>query len=262
MLGKGVRVMIIPILQGGLGNQIFQIAAAYSLAKDNNDEVAINYNIEHIGLQKSQLYYRDNIYKKIKSTDIIPTGKYTEPCFSYKKIPYVNNMCIHGYFQSEKYFNKYKDEINNLFEFPKDVKDKVDTFLEKYNGIYKIGIHYRRGDYVKYKNIYSYLGKEYYDAAKNLIRSKKKLVYLNCSDDFNTVLNEFNIDGEIIKLGELEDLYLLSQCNSIITSNSSYVWWAAWLGKKKDVIVMPEKWFGIDGVKDYQDIYIKGCIKI
>jgi len=252
--------MIIPILQGGLGNQMFQISTAYSLAKDNGDDFAINYGIPHIGLQKSQLYYKDNIFKKIKSTGVFPVVKYNEPSFSFKQIPYANNMCIHGYFQTERYFEKYKEDINSMFEFPESVKDKVDAFLENYKNVYKVGIHYRRGDYVKYKNIYTCLGKEYYDEAKKLI-NKGKIVYLNCSDDFNSV--EFNIEGEIVKMdSELEDMYLLSQCDSIIMSNSSFAWWGAWLGKNKDVIVMPEKWFGPDGEKQYQDIYIKGSVRI
>ena len=254
--------MIIPILQGGLGNQMFQISTAYSLARDNNDEVAINYNIQHIGLQKSQLYYKDNIFKKIKSTDVFPAFKYNEPFFNFKQIPYDNNMCIHGYFQSEKYFEKYKKEINTIFEFPKSVKDKVDNFLGKFKNVYKVGIHYRRGDYIQYKNIYNCLGEDYYKKAKKII-SKKKLVYLNCSDDFNNVLNEFAVEGEIIKFGsELEDLYMLSQCDSIIMSNSSFSWWGSWLGKNKDVIVMPKNWFGPGGEKHYEDIYIKESLII
>ena len=32
---------------------------------------------------------------------------------------------------------------------------------------------------------------------------------------------------------ELEDLYSLSQCDSVIMSNSSFSWWGAFLGKKK-----------------------------
>ena len=32
---------------------------------------------------------------------------------------------------------------------------------------------------------------------------------------------------------ELEDLYSLSQCDSVIMSNSSFSWWGAFLGEKK-----------------------------
>jgi hypothetical protein len=60
-------------------------------------------------------------------------------------------------------------------------------------------------------------------------------------------------------MNELEDLYLLSQMDAIIICNSSFSWWASYLGKQKQVIA-PKRWFGIKGPQDYQDIYNKNWI--
>ena len=61
---------------------------------------------------------------------------------------------------------------------------------------------------------------------------------------------------------ELEDLYLLSQCDDLILTNSSFSWWGSFLGKDKNNIVVPSRWFSKDGPQDYNDIYREGWIKI
>ena len=47
--------MIVPHLKGGLGNQLFQIAASYAHSLDVNDEFGINYNLPH--MKKYQLFH-------------------------------------------------------------------------------------------------------------------------------------------------------------------------------------------------------------
>lgn len=252
--------MIIPIMAGGLGNQMFQIACAYSLAKDNNDEVAINYSIPHKGLQKSHINYKHTLYRNIAEGTITPSYTYIEPHFHYHPISYVKDMAIDGYFQSEKYFEKYREALNSLFQFPDNIVEKVNEVMNQLGNVYKVAIHYRRGDYLQYKHIHPCLQSDYYKRCKMNFQNKDVL-YINFSDDVNCVLNEMNVEGKVIKSNnELFDLCMMSQCDSIIMSNSSFAWWGAYLGKKKDIICMPKIWFG-DGFKvNHNDIYIKGSI--
>ncbi len=82
-----------------------------------------------------------------------------------------------------------------------------------------------------------------------------------------------NIKGENIRYfpntklwpdipGELIDLYIMSLCSGNIIANSSFSWWAAALGKSDRTVVAPKQWFGPDGPKNWQDIYMEGWIKI
>ena len=63
--------MIINDLMGGLGNQLFQISAGFSHAKNVQTDYAINYKIGSIynGQGHPHLRYKDNLYKNISETN-------------------------------------------------------------------------------------------------------------------------------------------------------------------------------------------------
>ena len=60
--------MITSNLVGGLGNYMFQIAATFSLALDNNDDVIYDID-DNIRIHKHLNTYLDNIFRKIKFTN-------------------------------------------------------------------------------------------------------------------------------------------------------------------------------------------------
>mgnify|MGYP003649405822 CR=1 FL=1 len=221
--------MVINNICGGLGNQLFQIAAGYSLAKNNSDMYAINYNLQHNLIQGNTKHkYKDNLFSKILSTDEIPTNQYSEQNHHYNPIPYTPpGMLLHGYLQSEKYFAEHKEDIKQLFTFPEEIKLKISKVL----------------DSLKLKT-----GSQLVVATDTPLWVKQNL----CSD--NVILCNSS--------SELEDMYMLTQCNSVIISNSTFAWWGAYLGKEKEQVIAPKNWFGPDGPQDYYDIYNKSWVQI
>ena len=58
--------MITVRLQGGLGNQLFQIATGYALSVENNDEFLLDPNNHHLPLQGNHnTTYLDNIFSAL-----------------------------------------------------------------------------------------------------------------------------------------------------------------------------------------------------
>ena len=56
---------------------------------------------------------------------------------------------------------------------------------------------------------------------------------------------------------DLNELMLMSKCKNIITANSSFSWWAAWLNTNENaIIVAPKRKFG------NEDMIPKNWIKI
>lgn len=251
--------MIVPILKGGLGNQMFQIANANAYAKRFGLDWGINYNLSYCPNQGSTATkYKNSLYSKIPSTDFQPSQLYIEPRFNFELIPKMDNILLDGYFQSDKYFKDFSNDIKSLFTFPQEVKDKVDNFLKQINKPI-VGIHIRRGDYVKLSYHHKVIKSDYYTEASKLVTGYTPIV---CSDDWTSVQKEMKFSNATLSpfKDEIEDLYLLSQCDALIMCNSSFSWWGTFLGKDKKIVVAPKQWFGESGPKEFNDIYREGWI--
>lgn len=250
--------MVVVNLKGGLGNQLFQIAAGYAHSLRMGCEFAINYELFSGCLQGyGPVKYKNTLFKNIPTTSFIPKAKYSESSFCYKEIPKVKDILLDGYFQSEKYFTDYADKIKQLFVFCEGTKNKVGNKLDG-----KIVAHVRRGDYLNLSHIHKIIDIEYYKQSLKLLGTDDKTVYIT-TDSPEIVTREFNNIDFIIINGktELEDLYCLTRGNFIIGSNSSFAWWGAWLGNHTKKI-FPKTWFGLSGPADFHDIYCKDFITL
>ena len=249
--------MIIPQLKGGLGNQLFQISTAAAHAKRMDTEMSINYSRPFSCIQgKHPATYQHTLYQKISNTNSIPSIIHNEPKFSWDELPEEKDMIIDGYFQSDKYFKSYREYIKSIFtfDFPK-AKNKISSIN---NNKPTVIMHIRRGDYLTYDRVYEKCSVGYYLEALDYIKG----IYcddfnlLACTDDWQTVREEFKHFPSFIEVNgrdELEDLYILSQGNYIIGSNSTFAWWGAYLGTDSTNI-FPAAWFGPDGPKDVEDL--------
>lgn len=249
--------MISTKLQGGLGNQMFQIAAAYSLAKKNNDSYGFNFNDCFTPQQgNTSEKYVNNIFKKIPNTSTNQfTNHYLEPFFAFKEIPYKPNLYMTGSFQSEKYFDNCKEEIVNLFDLSDIDISSVKNSLDFNNNTFT-SVHIRRGDYLNGHNLefHSPSSKGYYLKAMSLFPNSKFIFF---SDDMNWVRENFAGDNIFYSPfnDELQDFKLMSECHNNIIANSTFSWWAAYLNKNTNkVVVGPKRWFGPAGHKDTQDV--------
>ena len=239
--------MITCYLQGGLGNLMFQIAATYSLALDNNDNCCFDfsngwYNHEHINT------YLDNIFSKVKYGKFPIQNKYNEKNYSYDKILYQDNLCLKGYFQSEKYFKHNRKHILDLFKLNK----KFDFLSDKNT----VSLHIRRGDYLKLQDHHPVCDLDYY---------KKALLEFNDDEYTFVVISEDiewckeNFDGNFIYIEgqtDYEDLWLMSLCDNNIIANSTFSWWGAWLNQNPNKkVIAPKQWFGSALSHNTNDLY-------
>jgi hypothetical protein len=261
---------------GGLGNQMFQIASAYSYSIKNNIELKILKNkIEDDGrplywdsiLKKCNMFLSDNIQQPIDHW-------YEVSATEFSNIPKIgcNNIYLHGYLQSPKYFDHptIQLELKSLFKPNNELFNYV--YNKYYNLICKkenvIVVHARRTDYLRTPDIINFHGPlpiEYYKLAiekmSNIVNNP---FFLLTSDDprfWNSVikevpeLNESNIyilENE----NEINTIILLQQFKYFIMANSTFSWWAAWLSKNPQKVIAPTKWFGPTGPQNYKDIYM------
>ena len=258
--------MITTFLQGGLGNQMFQISAAWALSKELSTDCGFDLSQTHILTQGNKASkYKDTLFRNLKDTrfDYNKLLTYREPSFNYSKLPLWDNILLIGSFQSSKYFEKFKDNLNEIFYLDNDKINETTNFIKTVsNNLPVCSIHVRRGDYLKSPSFHPTCTIEYYKKGMEIIGCEK---YIVVSDDINWCKEIFVGDEFIFSpyTDELDDLYLIMNCNYHIIANSSFSWWGAYLCKNTEKkIVAPSIWFGPNGPKNTEDIYEKEWIKI
>lgn len=254
-------------LIGGLCNQLFQVAAGYAHCRRNNLQLCISKTTEY-----RPVYWDTWLYRFLGHTsEPITNGPvWREIVFHYTPIT-SNSRYLYGFFQSSKYFSDVIDEIRSLFTIPDSIKYNI---KQLYSNILTeefqknaIVIHVRRGDYLHGGNLIKHgiLTEKYYDDAVAKIRSLNPTgPLLVFSDDLPWCRTQPYFSGAqfIDEPHDVKALWLMSQFCDYIMSNSTFSWWAVWLGSRWRHVIAPDRWFGSTGPQDYQDIYETDWIRI
>jgi hypothetical protein len=227
---------------GRLGNQLFQIASLVGMANTLKTDLAMP------SWAFAKYFTHRNPWESMAAVDNLKAGggvviPIQEVSFHYDMLPFSllhidGKTCIEckGYFQTEKYFEHIKPKIKQMFTFSpllrEDVRKRNAEALERET----IAIHVRRGDYVGNKSYYQ-LPILYFITALfenfpdwrdyNIVVFSDDINY--CKTHFGCLHNVYFANGN-----EIEDMCLASMCDNFILSNSSFSWWMAWLGEKKN----------------------------
>ena len=230
-------MIALPEMQGQLGNQMFQYSAMRA--------AALKYNTD---IYYSKEYQINEVFKLAETGVFVGNFLlYSEPEFSYTEIPLLSkNMVLRGFFQSEKYFKDFEEEIRKDFIFKSPSFSDVE-WLDA------ISLHVRRGDYLKTPGYHPVCPMDYYVKALEIMPKVKIIVF---SDDISWCKNNFV--GDRFSFSENrtnnQDLEYMSKCKNHIIANSSFSWWGAWLGNYNGITVAPKTWFGPEPNLDTKDI--------
>lgn len=179
--------------------------------------------------------------------------------FQPKLLTKKGDVYYDGYFQSEKYFEKIKDEIKKEFKFKHVTNESLLQKREKIEQLEcPIFINVRRGDYVTLanNNVVNWLcDNSYYAKATKLMKEKfPNCTFIAISDEPEWLKNNLKIDYPYEILSSetpYMDIFLLQACKHGICANSSYSWWGAWLIDNPDkVIIAPDPWVEPDRIVD------------
>lgn len=263
---------------------MFQYAAGKALAEHHGTELKIDisafkeYNIHDYSLDKLAisasvatddetapfLNYKppSNRILKIffkKFDFFVPyKGKkvFFEPYFDFNKrfFELPADICLNGYFQSEKYFKRIESVIRKEFVLREDPSVACNELADGIiNNANSVSIHFRRGNYITNQGINKIFGvpplKYYYSAVEKIVKVAKDPCFYVFSNDIEWVKNNFKlayptiyVTNPLIK--DHEEVVLMSKCRYNIIANSSFSWWGAWLNNNPDkIVVAPARWF-------------------
>ena len=235
--------------KGQMCNNILQYAHFYAWARENNRSCmsmrfAYKYQYFKICDTKWHNMFVYVVAKFLAKIHVLPVISYwgNDRDLVEQKILEHKNIIVEGWnIRYYDLFEKYKSEIQELFEFKKNIRKNVETLLKSstLDDAVTIGVHIRRGDYKTiFNGRYYFEDSTYIDYIKqtvDLFAGKKVTVYI-CSNDPSLDKNRYR---EAIPTCEVcfpngnaaEDLCLLSSCDYIIGPPSSYSLVAAMYGK-------------------------------
>lgn len=225
-------------LQGQLGNQMFEIAAAYAYALDHEAELRVPELLRDLYKWDITANHKV-IFSKVSTATVdhaqCQVFENSSP-YQYVPLPICEGLFIRSLCQNEQYFAHRRKEVLELFDMP----GRWEALLERHpflSSSRKIGIHLRiscepERDYPDVHPVFGamYVEKaldrlppaEYYIVASNNIQMAKWILRdLPQTFVFMEDTNRF------------DDLVILSHCEHLIGTNSSFSWWAAWLGAQE-----------------------------
>lgn len=274
--------MIYAALKGRLGNQMFIYAFAYALSRENNNELIIlrcsepirlyNYNLKNIGDTSNKFCrtfatkIRQFLYAKAElkfsRKNLFAFEKKIRPFYEKNGLFYCQNgylpfkrkncnlddISINGYFQSERYFDKYKSEIKTIFA-PITQPKNTAFFNNIKNCQNPVCVDFRLGDYIN-NPLHSVCTIEYYKKAIKMMNEKiSNPTFFIFSTDIDIVKKAFadtdcNFVYEDGSSEDFEKLFMMSSCKYFIITNSTYDWWAQYLCNNEDkIVIAPSRWF-------------------
>ena len=279
VLGLGMPDRIITAdLMGGIGNQLFQIAAAYAISRELDCTLEFQRNqFSGAGAGSHPSKYYNSIYVSLPIVDNLSLPRQhtisEERWTYYPLVDRVRNIfnrgisCIdiRGYFQSEQYFKKYSSDIKALFTPQEGIIQWIATHTTLFQSFPELKephdygfIGIRRGDYIQKASFHNPCGMDYYEKA---LAALPREIYYIVTDDYvwakkHFVGDKFRFLDNITD--DLHHLYASTLFKHYIIGNSSFHWWGSFLSiYDNPTIIAPDKWvFGPNVQKEqYWTIY-------
>ena len=249
---------------GQFGNQMFQYAATKGIASKLNTSFMIpdHREIFDDGIGNRYTILLHDVFNLDGQRGILQTQNYIQEdnfCFEEKffNMSSSTNVCLWGFFQTEKYFKHIEKQIRKDFTFKDEIKDECDDLIKQFTN--PIALHIRRGDFIWNNKNHPPLNLDYYKSALELFDSDREVIIFSDDTEWCKEQELFADDRFAVAEGgdQFYDLCLMSMCDDFIIANSTFSWWGAWLGNRGKVIA-PKKWFGETLGHDTKDLYCKG----
>ncbi len=199
------------------------------------------------------------IMRRVKKTlnlpvmDMTSPYLYSEPDESNFKPDFFDlgpDRYLIGYFNSYKYFAPIRDILIGEYTPREDVSEKAKEMIDQIENANSVSIHIRRGDYVDdpdvRKSIEGIITDRYYGNAVAFMADRVvDPHFFVFSNDMTWVRAHFKIPFKVTYVDinpphrGFEDLWIMSRCRHNITAGgSTFSWWAAYLNRYADKIVV------------------------
>ena len=286
--------MILVKLRGGLGNQMFQYAAARRLAEVHDTTVRIDtswYDRVPAGTTPRSYELHDfritgtraNRWETIGTDGVRNTRLRDVPIAIYRKVrpkfrfvgerqfhfdPRIlelpDHVCLFGYWISARYFGDAGEAIRRELRPRRPLSDEARKVAAAIGATESVAVHVRRGDYAHHPATaasHGFCGLDYYRRAVDVVRRRvSDPHFFVFSDDPDWAFENLDVGGSVDFVSHnrgpsgVEDLCLMSAARHQIIANSSFSWWAAWLNGQDGKVVVAPRRWMNDPSCDTSDV--------
>jgi hypothetical protein len=188
---------------------------------------------------------------------------FAENGYCKMKVPAdLSDYCFYGYFLSPRYFEDIQEQIRREFSFREAPTGDNATLMKQILHSEAACIHIRRGDYVQNPQtarLHHVCDIAYYERAiEVLLKAHPDAKLFVFSDDAEWVKNNLQFPAETVYATPgneaWQDLQLMAACRHYVLSNSTFSWWAQYLGKTPySMVLAPSRWFNDNRPADYYE---------
>jgi hypothetical protein len=245
----------IHLIDGGLGNQLFQHAFAIALRKADGaaafvDISRYNSRSAHNGYEADRVFTLEGAVPCLSGL----TGQlafrlarragdfsYEGASIAFQEKFLANGLrgYVKGFFPSYRYFQGAEAEVRRAFAFRSPLPERCKELASELAEGDSVAVHVRRGDYIDERHSATFAGictQAYYDKAIELVRSRRpdaRFYFFSdepewCRRTFAGIATQV-VDGNVGSDAWV-DMELMSRCRHAIIANSSFSWWGRWLG--------------------------------
>lgn len=206
---------------------------------------------------KYQHYYRkisDKIHpRRIKTTLEEPSIETTDFSFLESGDWYVSGM-----WQSLKWFDAYREILLDKFKWKVCLDETDEAICRKLESGEFVAVHVRGGDYINNGlNNYELCTQKYYLKAIESFGCSSPSIYV-FTDDIEYARSMFDgvdsikIEGFISHhvSESVKDMYMLSRAKKLVTANSTFSFWGAYLNRNESAEIVAPKYAFHNG-KEY-----------
>lgn len=169
----------------------------------------------------------------------------------------INYPCvIKGNFQTFKFAENVGIDTELPIQISSDLTPWATGLIKEISESVSISMHFRFGDYSDHKNDFGNLKMSYYERALEALigKTSSKNVHI-FSNDLNIARDEvlnlakkfknvkFHVVSPPPNSHPTESLLAMSKSIGLITANSSFSWWSAYLNPNRQNVVVPSPWF-------------------
>lgn len=247
--------------RGRLGNQLFQFAFGIAASRRletsfvmADEELRALFTLgEHgrpVGRIGRSIRYRMESrvhpYEVVKIDDAV----YDDPADVLTMLR--DHVHYAGFFQSEAFFLDVRDAVRRAYA---PHRRHVTELERRYGALLErpyVCCHVRRTDYLQWGDGVALPVSYYADALRSLdLPPQTPVVFVG--DDLTEVEAAFASDDHVRmeRNSEILDLLLLVRATAVVSSNSSFSWWGAWLGPDTRPIIAPRFWLGFPSAREY-----------